>query len=443
MTQAAVDGQGGHGPFRKVQPLSERRAWHLPALDGFRAYAILGVISLHVLASTGALEGAEGSARALVVWGLLGNVIDAFFIISGFVLFLPIAVRGQMGSLRDFAIGRAVRLLPAYWLCLVICALLLALAPPSPTLGAPGARDLLIHATALQMPARLIDPQIAHGFGLNGALWMFSVIVGFYVVLPLIARFYLRHPLVGLVIAAAITLGWRHAALHSDGLLRAIEGGSAFPSWALELIALDQFPGWAFSFALGMTGAWGYVQLKRRDLLARAAPRAALAMPVALAACLLFAYFYGREAAEINGAVAGSAARSSSLLALGYSLARAALMASIAIGPAWVQRPFANRPIARVAALSYGLYLIHLVVATYVGLLLLELPSDGSAFAIVAWFTVVLAVSAIYAQLSLRFVERPAKRLPELIGHSGRGLHAALNRRRRPEASLGLGPPAP
>jgi peptidoglycan/LPS O-acetylase OafA/YrhL len=89
------------------------------AIDGFRAYAILGVVTLHLLGVAGALQ--PGSTKSLIAWGLLGNVIDAFFIVSGFVLFLGVVSRrGEIGSLRDFTIGRAARLLPPYWITLAV-----------------------------------------------------------------------------------------------------------------------------------------------------------------------------------------------------------------------------------------------------------------------------------------------------------------------------------
>ena len=90
------------------------------ALDGFRAYAILGVVAIHLLGASGVFAATAGTATAVVLWLPLGNTIDAFFIISAFVLFLPVIRRGgAFGSRARFWIGRGVRLFPAYWLALV------------------------------------------------------------------------------------------------------------------------------------------------------------------------------------------------------------------------------------------------------------------------------------------------------------------------------------
>jgi peptidoglycan/LPS O-acetylase OafA/YrhL len=386
----------------------------VPALDGFRTYAILGVVASHLLIVSGAVS-ARGTTFDLATWTVLGNVIDAFFIISGFVLFLPIVVRGgRLGDVRAFAIGRAVRLLPAYWLSLAVLVTLIAILPPDPMAAITGSTSIdassaLLHLTALQMPARLFDNDLAIGFGVNGPLWMISVIAGFYVVLPLIARQYFRHPLVGLAIAAAVTLGWKEAVLHLGGLFQAL-GEPSSPSWLIRLIASDQFPGWAFSFALGMTGAWAYVRFAERRPPAALARLAIRVAAVALPIYALFAFLYAQHSVDVVPETFGSWARSFPLITMGNSASRAVLMAAIAVGPLWMQRPFVYRPVRRLAELSYSLYLIHFVVAIYVGLELLDLPTNGTPATVALWFAVVLPLSLGYAYLASRFVERPARR---------------------------------
>ena len=55
----------------------------------------------------------------------------------------------------------------------------------------------------------LLDSHFAIGFGINGPLWLLSIVVTFYAVLPFVARRYSRHPLVGLALAAAVTIAWK------------------------------------------------------------------------------------------------------------------------------------------------------------------------------------------------------------------------------------------
>lgn len=375
-------------------------------LDGFRAYAILGVVLIHLLVVSAVLEGGGGGVPTLMAWGLLGNVIDAFFILSGFLLFLPVLARGGgLGATGRWALGRAARLLPAYWLAL-LATLALVLLDPLEGFGTPSASEIAAQFSTLQMPARLLDPSMPVGFGANGPLWMISIIAGFYVALALVARPYFRHPLIGLALAALLTIAWKEAAIHT-GLFEALSNGSA-PSWVVTLVAIDQLPGWAFSFALGMTGAWAFrVALERwsRALLRR---RALQALPLIVIAYVSLAYAYGKTGQGLSGPITGSLARLDTAMTLGSSLSRAALMGAILIGPLALQRPFANPVTRRLAELGYGIYLIHFLVLVYAARYLdLSDPTAPEAFLVLS--AIVLLISLAYAAASRRWVELPAR----------------------------------
>lgn len=382
----------------------------VPVLDGFRAYAILGVVCLHLLLLSKVAQ--PGNHAALVSWGVLGNIIDTFFIISGFVIFLPVVRRaGELGSVRDFGLGRVARLVPAYWLSLLVVLVLLVVVPNQPDLRfIHRLPEILADMAALQMPIRLFDGTFQVGLGINGALWMISVIVGFYVVFPFIARSYYRHPLAGLAIAAAITLAWKEAVLHLPGFWGWLDRSSE-EAWVSQLVATDELPGWAFSFALGMTGAWAWVRVSASENLKRLQRPAVIGFALSLAACAVCAYLYGKHASNADtGIIGGSTAREDPWLTMPFSAARAALMASIVLAPVWLQRPFDNAAARGLAGLSYGIYLIHLVICWYVCLVWLDLPRDGSLRAGLLWFGVVIPSSIAYAYLSRRIVELPARR---------------------------------
>ena len=199
----------------------------LDVVHGFRAYAIVGVVVIHLLGMSGVMAASRGTALGAVIGAVLGNVIDAFFIITGFLLFLPTVLRGgSFGSVREYAIGRATRLLPAYWVCLALLIALAAVAPLAPATGPPSLASVGLHAAPLQMPAKLFDPTLAIGFGLDGPVWMISVVAGFYVVLPFVASRYLRRPLVGLAVAALLSVAWELAVVHFDGLFLALAEGA-------------------------------------------------------------------------------------------------------------------------------------------------------------------------------------------------------------------------
>jgi peptidoglycan/LPS O-acetylase OafA/YrhL len=387
---------------------------YLPALDGIRAYAILAIVLLHVLGVARVLPGSHGRGFEIVAWGTVGNALAAFFIISGFVLMLGVLARGgDPGPLRRFYARRAVRIYPAYWLVLLIAlplsavALSRVVAPIQPTISSP--IEVVVQFLGLPMPARMFDASMPVVFWVDPVLWFVSVIVGFYLVFPLIARWYARHPWIGAVAAAVITLAWVWAASHLNGVFREIEGGHA-AGWVVKLIAVEQLPGWAFSFGIGMTAASAYTRLTKAypaERLARAAIRLA---PLALAALALSVYLFGHDAADNDiKSLAPTIVRTSPLIPVLYSLSLAFAMSVILLGPQAVQRPFTNAPIRRLGELSYGIFLIHYIVAVYVGVVVLGIPADGSWGSAAALFAVALAGSALFAYLSLRFVERPAR----------------------------------
>jgi peptidoglycan/LPS O-acetylase OafA/YrhL len=317
---------------------------------------------------------------------------------------------GNLGSVRDFALGRFARLAPGYWLSLAVVLFLLVVVPNQPAVQIPHRLpEILADMAALQMPIRLFDGTFPVGLDINGALWMISVIVGFYFVFPFIARPYFRHPLAGLAIAAVITLAWKEAVLHFPGFWAWLDHSNE-DAWVSQLIATDELPGWAFSFALGMTGAWAWVRVSRSDV-SRFQRPAVIGAALSLVACAICAYLYGKHASNADtGIIGGSTARENPWLTMPFSAARTALMASIVLAPVWLQRPFDNAPARRLAELSYGIYLIHLVVCWFVCIVWLDLPRDGTLRAALLWFGIVLPTSIAYAYLSRRLVELPAKR---------------------------------
>ena len=219
-------------------------------------------MALHLVTYSGLLGATGGGLFLRVVQGTLGQAIDALFVISGFVVFLPTVARGgHFGSVRAYALRRAARLAPAYWVTMALAVLLLAVVTVRPPLPMPDVGDLAVHALFLQTPAQMFTGTVPLGFGLNGVVWTLSLEVTFYLLLPLVAGWYFRRPLVGLVVAAAVTAGWHEVFLHFGAVTDRIGLDlSVADSARVQASALSQFPFFAFSFAAGMTGAWAYVR---------------------------------------------------------------------------------------------------------------------------------------------------------------------------------------
>lgn len=398
----------------------------VPAFDGFRAYAILGVVMLHVLLSSGVVTDASPHWRLGLLQGTLGQGIDVLFVISGFVVFLPTVARhGRFGSVGAYAIRRAARIVPAYWVMLGVVLVLIAVVSSETPTPFPGPGSILAHATFLHTPVSLAH-RLRIGFGVDGPVWTLSLEMTFYALLPLVAAWYFRRPLLGLALAAGLTAVWHEAAIHYADINSWL-GLRPSPETAFrqQLGALSQFPFFAYSFAAGMTGAWAYVRLREAHPPAALARRIAPFQVGALAALALFAYLIGHNARGVLfGAEIG---RRDPIISLGFSTALTAVMVTIALGRARWQRPFAHPLVRRLGDISYGVYLVHLVVIFYVVQPVTEQVAGTShgdgrlgTFALTA--AIVFPLSLLYGWLSARYVEQPIRRWAHRFGARGQAV---------------------
>ncbi|GIE85816.1 acyltransferase family protein [Actinoplanes regularis] len=146
----------------------------LPALDALRAVGAAAVVGTHVGIATG-----WGNSQ----WGGLVARLDigvaVFFVLSGFLLFRPFAWAHAHGARRPragrYLWRRALRILPAYWLTVAVCLLVIP--------GNAGASwgEWLRYATLTQFYER------GHYHDALGHTWSLTVEVAFYLLLPLLA----------------------------------------------------------------------------------------------------------------------------------------------------------------------------------------------------------------------------------------------------------------
>ncbi|MDG9708428.1 acyltransferase [Streptomyces sp. DH10] len=124
----------------------------LRALDGLRLVAALMVAAYHYGGRDGEVSEAWGSSpkeqfptlHEYFAYGCLG--VQVFFVISGFV----ICMSGWGRPLKSFFASRASRLLPAYWVAVVLVTAVFAL--PMVAYKAVSPSDVLVNLTMLQMP---------------------------------------------------------------------------------------------------------------------------------------------------------------------------------------------------------------------------------------------------------------------------------------------------
>jgi peptidoglycan/LPS O-acetylase OafA/YrhL len=372
----------------------------VPAIDGMRGLAALLVAVFHCWVSADAPLGG-GALRGLVA--SFGRGVDFFFVISGFVLFLPVVLHGgSFGDVRGYLVRRVARIVPAYYVSLVVQALsvpwLTSFAMPFASVG--GWLVFVAHLLFLQheMPASL-----AHatgfsgdvvGFNVNGVLWSLSIEAVFYAVLPLVAVRFFRRPVRSLVLAVLGSLAWRALALHTPALLGAPAGGGpAMPR------LLDQFPAFCAHFAFGMTGALLFVHATESGRWR--APGAGLRAVVLAIVALLF-WTMIEHGLSVGPPLTFARQVRDLLPALLFAL----LLTIAAIAPVWPLSVF-TWPRARwLGDVSYGVFLWHHPLILLVRRVAPFAQGKGDAN-FLTMCALVLPASLLLGWLSRRFVEEP------------------------------------
>ena len=209
--------------------------------DGLRACAAILVVAYHAASAAGAsLTGPLAPFAALLKAG-----VTIFFVISGFVLYLPTARAIRSGvrapDWRRFASRRAVRILPGYWVALTV------FAAGSLVTGVLGHNWWRFYGLT-----QIYDTHTAQQ-GLRVA-WSLSVEVSFYLSLPLLAWILRREVRsrsreeavrLQLLVIAAI-------AVWSLGLRLVISRSLTLPVPANHLTLVTSIAGSADWFALGL-----------------------------------------------------------------------------------------------------------------------------------------------------------------------------------------------
>ncbi|MEV6345386.1 acyltransferase [Actinoplanes sp. NPDC051851] len=373
----------------------------LPALDVLRALGAAAVVAVHA----GFATGASANPR----WGGLTARMDVgvavFFVLSGFLLFRPwaLAAAARTGAVdaaaaagpgaveaRPPAIGRylwrrALRILPAYWLTMTVCLLLLSGDRHIP----PG--EWLRMATLTQIYAR------GHLHDGLGHTWSLATEVAFYLLLPLLA---------GPVLGARWRPGRTLALLAAGGV--AVTGG-----WVALMAAgrLDMglhtmwLPAFASWFAAGMGLATAHVAVEsgaggrwRLPVEAGRAPLTCWAIAAGLFAVAGTPLTGPWDLSEPSPGAFGAR------MAL-FLMIAVALVLPVAFAPPGRFRETLAHPVARwLGTVSFGLFLWHPFV-----LAVLRARTTDGGFAEV--YAATLAGGLLLGTASWYALERPLHRL--------------------------------
>lgn len=365
----------------------------IAVIDGLRGAAALMVLGLHCWYGAGqpVLGSVVGPAMTMVVAaGYTG--VDLFFVISGFVLFLPACQRGgDFGEWRPYLLRRAARILPLYWLSLAVVIVLVLVTRFPPAQNAVGL-NIVIHLSFLQ---HSVGPALglAEGFGVNGVIWTLSIEVTFYLLLPFLAQRFFDRPMLWFSAFLVVSALWRL------GVTRLI-GGDDMTPLLLPLILITTLPTYLPHFGLGMMAAWLWARRSKVS----APPSRRLATIGVVGGTLVILLSLHRLGVGDWMKTAGPYAHHTGTLVV--STAFAVLLLSALMAPAWLQRPFDNAVARKLGEISYGIYLWHGIVI-WTATTVIRLPVDSAQNASI-YLAFVLTGSIGLAWLSHVMVERPA-----------------------------------
>ncbi|GIH22585.1 hypothetical protein Aph01nite_08950 [Acrocarpospora phusangensis] len=380
----------------------------IDAIGGLRALAALGILVFHAAAmSNFTMTGGVAGALA----ARLDVAVSIFFALSGLLLFRPwareILLAEPAPSVRRYLWRRALRILPAYWITVVVAMTVLA-ESTGYTARQWIQMLLLVHVydPAPGWPNGGLGPTAL------GQMWSLAVEAAFYLVLPLLAwaaRRFIRSEGID---SRAVRL------LAALGGLGAVSFVFAIFMHVPERVFWIQFllPHYLVFFAVGMAIAtllaWaeadspgGLLARRARDTAASSA--GTLLVTAALAYWLLMTPVAGRFGDPFTGL------RDEEIRLLLHTLITLLVVLPVACQPSgatWVNRVLGSGVMRFLGQVSYGIFLWQFVVMEAV-FRVTGLPYFGGNFLTVLGLSLLGTVAL--AAVTYYLVERPLLGRPE------------------------------
>jgi peptidoglycan/LPS O-acetylase OafA/YrhL len=347
----------------------------LPAIEGLRACAAVGVVITHVAFQTGHSAGVSGR-----LFGRFDMAVAVFFALSGFLLW-----RGHAAAARGlrkappnshYVRSRVVRIMPAYLVSVVV---ILTLLP-----DAEGA-DFTVWLANLTLTQIYVPLTLTPGLT---QMWSLAVEVSFYIALPLLAlsawRLPVRARVPAIAAVALLSLGWGFIPIHTPDGVNPLNWVPAYGCWFGAGMLLAE---WTVSPI-----TWVHRLARRRVLMAT------LAMAGYLVAASPLAGPEGLTPATVSQFIVRTT--------MGGLLAGALLAPLVLDAPDTAHRILASAPMVTLGRWSYGIFIWHLAALDMV------FPVIGR-FAFTGEMAVVLALTMVFtvaiAAVSYALVESPCR----------------------------------
>jgi peptidoglycan/LPS O-acetylase OafA/YrhL len=354
--------------------VNARPSYRLHGLDGIRGVAALFVVLHHcwLLSFPGYPRNTGPWWLGWLIYGHFAVVV--FIVLSGFSLSIAPARSGwQLRSVGDFARRRAWRILPPYWAALAFSLAVAWWIVAQPNTGEPTAKSVAIYGFLVQDLFGSPSP--------NGAFWSIAIEAQLYLLFPLLL--FVRRRWSALVVLAAMTL-----------VVVATAATAPHESHVDMLMRLT--PQFAALFTAGIVAAGILVASDR----VRALPWHWMALIAALPVLVLIG---------VRGSVWTIGNFVWVDLALGP--ATALLLAAVAVGR---PRPFVHtlesRPLQRLGACSYSLYLTHSPIVVTVHHVIRRLGVESGMTTFLLTLAIAVPLAVVFAMSFASLFEIPFQR---------------------------------
>lgn len=352
----------------------------LPAVEGMRACAAMGVVLTHVAFQTGTSGGVIG--RLLHRFDL---AVAVFFALSGFLLW-----RGHAAAARGlrhrpptghYLRSRLVRIMPGYLVAVVVILTLL-----------PEAN----HASSTVWLANLTLTQVYVPLTLTAGLtqmWSLSVEVTFYLALPILALLAYRLPVrarVPAIAAVALaSLGWGLLPIHTAEGVNFLNWPPAYASWFAAGMLLAE---WTVSPAEKGRLGWPHALARNRVAITS----------IAVVAYLISASPLAGPKDLVPATLTQFVVRTS----MGAIVAWALLAPLVLDRPDTRHRVLGSRTMVTLGRWSYGLFIWHLAALVMVFPMVGKFMFTGN---LVVVFVLTTVLGFAMAAVSYALVESPCR----------------------------------
>ena len=366
-------------PSQAQSDLSVPRA-RLDYVDALRGAACLWVLLHHSLENYPVAPGWSHLPLWLLVKiadiGWLG--VNLFLVLSGFCLYYPLVRRFQISEIqldiKAFAKRRAWRILPPYYMALIIYSGVLAIGahPHNIPLNEAfaGWKDVPLHIFMLH---NLFSSTLG---SINGAFWSLALESQLYLIFPLLLILAARRGLKAtLAVTFLIAISWQTLAFLRLGAT--LDWGANTAQW------YDALPGRCFEFAIGMSAAALVARpISRLNLRRCALTASALVLPAL--GCVWKIAMFAPLIDQVWGIIFGS------MLVLLHQVPETHFRNNLGL-----------RALTWTGVVSYSLYLIHNLVFK-----LITLP-ENSDLKLILWVTLRILVAILAAWVFFQIFERP------------------------------------